>query len=613
METGLKIEVNLICSNKIFHIMCLTSFFFFFVTENKVNADQQSSGLPVVKIETQNAAPIDSKEIWTNMSTFVLTDPKNSDNNVSRFDINSLDSIRGRGNSTWGAPKKSYRIKFRENVSLFGLPAAKNWVLLANAFDPTFINNSFACELGNRLKVPFTPSYHHVELYLNGVYRGSYVLTEHRQAAPKGVEPGPGRVEIDPVNGWLVEIDFHYTSEDPQFRTKNYNLPVLIKAPDFPLGNYSNSTNNHVVKDWNQFCDVMISDKFPENGYREMINMQSIIDYFLVQIITHNTDFYIGLDGRPEPGSIFIHKGKNGKITAGPLWDFDLSFRYGIGSPTADSRAYPTYPFFARFLQDPIFRVKWKESWNNNSSAIYSMVLFIDDLASIIRASAEEDYKIWRPSQPISEFDRRIRMMKEYLITRLEYLNSVYNSVDIFPESKNFGTVVYNDGSEIPTQKFSLIAYGETNVMASFRNNNIFEISSGLTQIPMENGGYFATINVRPKNDLSSGTYNDVLILNGTNQGKNFSLDIPLTCRIIRNTTETPEMMQAKPLLAWMHNGQVRISGIISGETLSIYNAAGQLIYRSIATSEEMDIPLSVNGMYIVKAGDRTVRFVFNL
>ena len=575
----------------------------------------QVSGLPVIRIETQNGASINSKTDWTNMTSFVLTDSNDPSNNVSRVNIQpNLDRIRGRGNMTWTAPKKPYRIRFRENISFFGLAAAENWVLLAEYFDPTHLNNSFAFELGARLNVPYTPTYHHVELYLNGVYQGNYVFTEHRQAAPKGVEPGPGRVGIDLTEGWLAEIDFHWhdVDDDPKFRTRNYNLPMVIKSPD--LGIDSNLPGYNIVKnDWNQLCDLMFSGNFPENGYREMIDMESIINFFLVQIVTHNTDFYVGLDGRAEPGSLFFHKDKNGKITAGPLWDFDLSFRYGFIYVSPDSRPYPTYSFLNRFFQDPVFWVKWKEHWHKNLSAVVSMNQFIDDLASKVRKSMEDDYKIWRPAEPITEFDRRIRMMKEYFNERLEYLNLIYNRVDVLPENRSFGTITYNDQFEIPEQKFTLIAYGETDVMAYFRNvDSAFEISTELSQIATEDGGYLSTVSVKPKNDLLTATYSDVFILSGTNQGKEFSLWIPLNVTIKNNTvTGSQELLQPAPLCAWMYNGQLRVTGLIVGEPLEIYNLTGQLIFSSIVTANEIDILLNVQGVYIVKAGDRTVKAVF--
>ena len=579
-----------------------------------VNIYGQSTGLPVVSIQTHNGVAINSRDIWTDVVSFVLTDPNNPENNVSRINNAPNDRIRGRGNSTWGAPKKPYRVRFRENVSFFGLPAAENWVLLANYYDPTFLGNTFAFELGARLNVPYTPSYHHVELILNGVHQGSYLLTEHRQAAPQGVEPGPGRVGIDLTHGWLVEFDFrwHEEVEDAKFRTMHYNLPIVIKSPD--LGNNANNAGYNIVRnDWNRLCNLMMDVDFPENEYREQIDMESIIDYFFVQIVTNNTDFYIGLDGRQEPGSIYFHKDKDAKITAGPLWDFDLSFRYGVGGPTANSRAYPTYPFFLRFLQDPVFRLRWKEKWNNSYSNIASMEHFIDEMAAKIRPSADADYRIWRSNQQISEFDRRIRMMKEYLLIRLNYMNSIYNTVDVFPTNVNFGILDYNNVSEIPEQTFTIVAYGTTELSARLRGiNSVFEISTELTPTITEHGGFWATIGISPKNSNATGVYNDALIVSGTNQGRSFSVELPLRISI-RGTTNSPELNHSQhtnTLQAWTHNNHLRVTNLIVGETIRIYNAAGVLIYNAIAAADTSDIALIEQGMYIIQAGDRTVKTI---
>jgi len=73
-------------------------------------------------------------------------------------------------------------------------------------------------------------------------------------------------------------------------------------------------------------------------------------------------------------------------------------------------------------------------------------------------------------------------------------------------------------------------------------------------------------------------------------------------------TTGNSEVPSPNPLRAWVINGLLHVSGIIAGETLSIYNAAGALVYNSIATSNEMDIHLNSQGVYIVRSGDNTVR-----
>jgi hypothetical protein len=54
-----------------------------------------------------------------------------------------------------------------------------------------------------------------------------------------------------------------------------------------------------------------------------------------------------------------------------------------------------------------------------------------------------------------------------------------------------------------------------------------------------------------------------------------------------------------------------RITGIVTGETLSIYNVQGLLLHRSKATATEQRVPLPVRGLYIVVSGKRTVKAVY--
>jgi hypothetical protein len=203
----------------------------------------QASGIPVIKIDAEDGTDITSKYDFVNMN-FVLTDPGNPKNDVSKTDM--ADSIKGRGNTTWDWPKKPYRIKFRDKTSLFGHVAQRNWVLLAEYLDPTFVTTAAVFELGkNVFELPFTQNYHHVQLYLNGEYAGVYVLTEHNQV-------NPGRVDIDPVEGWFVEIDNYYDAE-PMFRTKNYNLPIMIKSPEMDGAvNMDNPAYHFVRDDWDE-------------------------------------------------------------------------------------------------------------------------------------------------------------------------------------------------------------------------------------------------------------------------------------------------------------------------------------------------------------------------
>ncbi|GHV39493.1 hypothetical protein AGMMS49546_11640 [Spirochaetia bacterium] len=99
------------------------------------------TGLPVIYINTVSGQEITSREnyIKTNIK---IVDSANPGNNLENTAYK--DEIRGRGNTSWGAPKKPYRIKFDKKTSLFGYEQAKSWVLLANYLDPTLLMNTVA-------------------------------------------------------------------------------------------------------------------------------------------------------------------------------------------------------------------------------------------------------------------------------------------------------------------------------------------------------------------------------------------------------------------------------------------------------------------------------------
>lgn len=177
------------------------------------------TGLPVISVDIEGGLEVIEKTVKL-PSTLNLVNTGNENWEKSNASI----SIRGRGNSTWSMPKKPYRIDFPSKTSMFGLPAAKKWVLLANYQDPTLLMNDIAFELGNRFGLQYNHSSIHVELFINGTYRGNYQLTEQN-------EIGEGRVNVDKNNGFLVELDQYY-DEDYKFRSNYLNLPVMVIGPD---------------------------------------------------------------------------------------------------------------------------------------------------------------------------------------------------------------------------------------------------------------------------------------------------------------------------------------------------------------------------------------------
>jgi len=481
----------------------------------------QAGGLPVVRIDTKDEAPILDRVNYVNM-TFALTDIDNPSNDITV--VSNTDGIRGRGNSTWKYTKKSYRIKFDKKQSLFGLPAAKSWVLLAEYIDPTLIMNTTAFELGNILGLPYNHTYHHVQLYLNGEYQGVYGLTEQNQVSE-------GRVDIDEEYGWFIEMDSYY-DEEPKFNTSSYNLPIMIKSPEAEPADISNPAYGFVRKDVNELCDSMASANFPENGFRDLIDMNTFVDFLMVNDVVMNGELW-------HPKSTYLYKDYGGKISMGPLWDFDWAFGYigyGITHFIDYTGRSDRHSFFNRFFEDPVFTAKYKERWNEKYTEILAVSEFIGDMGTKLKVAAAENFKIWHT---YNNYARQITNMKEWWNNRCLWLNSELNKIEVLPASKTFATRALGYSDAAP-QTITLVSYGDmTDLSATLQSaeSSYFEISAGLNKTPTGNGGYLATVSVRPKNSLPVASYQDTLVLSGSNQGQQFSFNVPLAFAVVEKKT----------------------------------------------------------------------------
>ncbi|GAA4315863.1 CotH kinase family protein [Mucilaginibacter gynuensis] len=381
------------------------------------------AGLPIFTITTEGGAPVDSKDTYVNATMSVNTNL----NFVQEKTVIPL-QIKGRGNSTWGHPKKPYRLKFTEKASMLGLTAAKNWVLLANYSDKTLIRTSIAFDLGAKLGSNYTPDTRYVDVVLNGTYLGSYLMTEQ-------VEVNPGRVEITELKkgntsaeeitgGYLLEQDGRLDA-DYWFRTNKKDVPLTFKSPDAP----AQAQIDYIQQYMNDFETALYSDDFanPTTGYAKYINTDSFINWFIVQEIFSNVD-------ARDFSSIFYYKDRGGKLGMGPLWDFDLS---AGNNDYSDSR-HPTGwwikegPYFSRLFQDPAFRAKFKARWNAvRNGAIQDIFTDIDATSAKINLSQRQNFITWPilnkyvwPNQFVmGTYPEEVKQLKKWLNERLVWMD----------------------------------------------------------------------------------------------------------------------------------------------------------------------------------------------
>ena len=559
-----------------------------------------AQALPRIDINTEGSAQITSKEVWATM-TFSLNDPSNPQNNISAI---GNQQIRGRGNSSWNASwnriipadgintyRNPYRIRFRndQQQSLFGLPAARNWVLMNADIE----KNAFGLEMGKRLDLQYTCSYNPVEVYVNGGNSGKYILTEHRQADPAYIG-APGRPKAHLTEGWFIEMDRY--DDTLKFQTNSYNLPVIIKSPEF-TDDITDRRYDFVKNDLNRIADLMASNDFPENGYRDLVDAETFIKYFLVQTLMQNVDlFRKGTETGEHIGSAFFYKDKGGKIGAGPLWDLNWSFQTFSGmQATQTGNMGPTYypymvhPWLSRFFDDPEFLVRYKEIWNEKMPQIESMRSFISEIVGKINGAG-------------TTTTSTINSLTDFYDRRLTFLKTEYNKVNVRPTARSFGTVGYNYRQAAP-RAVTLVSYGEMSGLSATLQKGAssdFQITSNLTQTATGKGGYLATINIKPKDDLAIASYSDILVINATKQGSAFTFNVPLNFVVSATASSLPQIANGNKVIP-VKNG-INLT-TATNTAIRVYNAAGRDVASYAFASGIHNVSLAhlPHGIYIAK------------
>ncbi len=360
------------------------------------------TGLPVVYVDTQGSRPITSKEEYVKATLKIKGTEQ-----LEGLDAASCE-IRGRGNTTWYWPKKPYLIKLDEKQHIFGMHKHKRWVLLANFMDRTLMRNLVSMKVASMMShLAWTPGCQPVELVLNGKHVGSYLLIEqvrvdnHRVAI---TEMTPQDNVGDAVTGgYLLELDFHYDNEvqwtDPHGHNNQWGngIPFGIKYPD--PDDLTTQQQTYIQGYISETANVLYGSNFkdPDKGYAKYIDVDSFIDYWIVFEVMGNHEL-------GNPGSVFMHKDRGGKLVAGPCWDFDWGVLSYSTSPQARTGLVNGNAiWYGRLRQDPAFEAKLKARFQELLPLLETIPDYMDECERLLTESAKLNFAMWNPAEDASQ------------------------------------------------------------------------------------------------------------------------------------------------------------------------------------------------------------------
>lgn len=327
---------------------------------------------------------------------------------------------RLRGNTSQEYPKKPFAIKLTSKQGILGMPSHKRWVLLANWLDHSMIRNTVAFDIAHAVEaawktgaiepgIPWNVHGKNVELVIvesdgTGHHVGNYYLCEQIKIDKNRLNIQDPYEDVDNPTfetcGYLLEVD-NVEEEIPYEFSTSKGIPFKFKD-DVLSDDILNSVKNKVQGIENNIYNGAYSTAY------NSLDINSVIDQMLIFELAMNREY-------GDPRSVYMFMDGNGKLSGGPVWDFDRgTFQNQEKAKTLgnsdrlkpdgewmywrssgdEGKSY-AYIWYKQLAKDPIFQAKVQARW----AVIYPYLQGVSDkireYGRTMRLSYESDSAMW--------------------------------------------------------------------------------------------------------------------------------------------------------------------------------------------------------------------------
>ncbi len=288
-----------------------------------------------------------------------------------------------RGESSAGFDQHSYSLELWDDTgsdqkaSLLGMPADSDWVLYGPWSEKTLMRNKLIFDWmrtlrgqdGLSVRCEFVELFFNQSKPVNGrigysTYRGIYVLMEK-------LKRGKDRLPIENLNdkttssdlisgGYIIRKD-----KDDSFKNNWVSGSLGIPLQSYDPDRMNTVQFNYIKKYTADLEKSLTSATYRNNrtGYPAYLDADTFIDFQWFTEIAKQVDGYVF--------STYFHKNREGRMRAGPLWDFNISLGnadYGSGeTPTGwlyDVPGGVGQLWYPRLHSDPDYKLAtWDRYW----------------------------------------------------------------------------------------------------------------------------------------------------------------------------------------------------------------------------------------------------------
>lgn len=364
-------------------------------------------------------------------------------NNAAYLNYSGRIGIEIRGSSSQTLPKSPYGLTTRNedditknNVSILEMPEEHDWVLNSIAFDPSLIRNYLSYDL-SRSMGNYAARGKFCEVIINDDYKGLYIFMEKlkidqdRINIVKILETDNSAPEI--TGGYVTKADKDTGGDPIAWTMQSYYGWTNYIHHDPEPSEITSQQNTYIQSQFNNLQKTATAQNASvSNGFPSIIDVPSFIDFMLINELASNADAY--------QYSTYFHKDRNGKLRAGPVWDFDLTygndlFHWGLDRSfnnvwQFDNGDNTGSKFWRDLYNNTTFKCyltkRWKELSASKSPLNYFTISDrIDQLTALISEARVRENQRWGT---IPDHSGEIVKMKEWIQARINWLNSRLNN-----------------------------------------------------------------------------------------------------------------------------------------------------------------------------------------
>lgn len=456
--------------------------FFLFTSTFYVQAQAQftQSNLPIVIIDTKGEDIQDDPKIKAEMKIIYNGPGKTNHISDEANEYNGFVGIEFRGSTSQTFPKKPYGIETWDadgednDVTLLGMPEESDWTLNATYNDKSLMRDGMAYILAGEI-MTYAPRVRYVEMVLNNEYQGVYMIIEK-------IKRDKNRVDIKKMEatdntgdkltgGYIIKLDKETGTNSGEGWHSDYKpfegaWQSVFYQHEYPKNKDITAEQRDYIRQYiRQFENTMFSDIFadPLLGYATYIDVESLIDFIIINELTKNPDAY--------RLSTFLYKKRDsegGKLYFGPVWDFNLGFGNvdycTLSNPeglviedfneVCSDDYWVVHFWWKKFLSDPVFVQKLKDRWQylRRTTLDYSGIENkIDSISLMLKDAQVRNFMRWPvlgeyiwPNYFVGQtYEEEIDYLKDWIEGRLGWLDTKWGSPSSVKEWDQNGVVVF--------------------------------------------------------------------------------------------------------------------------------------------------------------------------